>query len=236
MTRWLVILALFSATLLPAQEAGLYLRFSQWSTDLDGEVDSGGLWDLTRDLALKSDSPRVYGALYRGIKHRFSVEVNSTSIRETVIAGEDMEIDGVPVEPGTEVATGLDMKTIGVEYWYHLVSVPTFRTGLILGAEQYDIETRIQDFKVSNDKTIPYVGLGITILTPRQGIYMDAALTVGEYQGSSHLSGRIETGMDVFSGLGLYAGLRKVKIETEGDGADWDLDSSSYYFGLQLHF
>ena len=236
MTRFVLPILLLAAALLPAQEAGLYLRYSQWSTDLEGNVDAGTLWDLTQDLALESDSPRSYGIVYRGTKHRFSVEAFKSSIRETVIVGEGMVVNGVPVEPGTAVATGMDWETTEVEYWYHLISVPTFRTGIILGGEMYDVSTRIQDLEYSHDETVPYIGLGLTALTPRQGIYVDVALTVGENQDTSHLSGRIESGLDLFSGFGVYAGLRKVKVETEGDGASWDMDSSSYYFGAHLHF
>jgi hypothetical protein len=236
MTRFLAPLLLLAATLLPAQEAGLYVRYSQWSTDLSGDVETDELWDLTKDLALKSDNPRSYGILYRGVHHRFSAEACDSSVSETITAGEGLVIAGEPVEPGTEIRTSMEMRTLGVEYWYHLVSVPSFRTGIILGADRYELETRIQDLHYSEDKVIPYVGLGITALTPRQGIYMDVALTVGEGSGASHLSGRIETGMDIVSGLGLFAGLRKVKVEMEGKNAQWDLENSSYYLGAQIHF
>jgi hypothetical protein len=237
MIRWLAALLLFAA-LLPAQQAGLYLRYSQWSTDLEGDVDldAGGLWDLSRDLALESDSPVGYGVVYRGIKHRFSAELFESSLDNTFIAGEDLEIGGVPVEPGTVVTAAMDLQTLEVEYWYHLVSVPTFRTGLILGGEMYDVTTRIQDTEYSQDEVVPYIGLGITAMTPKQGIYVDVALTVGEYQDTSHLSGRVESGLDLFSGFGLYAGLRMVRLELSGDSSSWDLDTSSYYFGAHLHF
>lgn len=238
MTRSLTVLLLLAAALLPAQQAGLYLRYSQWSTDLEGDVDldAGGLWDLTKDLALESDDTIGYGIVYRGVTHRFSAELYETSDHSTFIAGEGLVIDGVPVEPGTEVATAMELKTTELEYWYHLVSVPTFRTGLIIGAEMYDLTTRVQDAEYSSDEVVPYIGLGITALTPRQGIYVDIALTAGESSGTSHLSGRIESGLDLFSGFGIYAGLRKVKVETEGEGASWDLDTSSYYFGAHIHF
>ena len=238
MIRCLTVLLLFAAASLPAQQAGLYLRYSQWSTDLEGDVDidAGGLWDVTKDLALESDDPSGYGIVYRGVKHRFSAEMYESSSRNSFTAGEGLVIGGVPVEPGTEVSTGMELKTLELEYWYHLVSVPTFRTGIIIGGEMYDVTTRIQDLEYSNDEVVPYIGLGITALTPKQGIYVDIALTAGESSGTSHLSGRIESGLDLFSGFGIYAGLRKVKVETEGESASWDLDTSSYYFGAHIHF
>jgi hypothetical protein len=237
MIRCLTALILFAA-LLPAQQAGLYLRYGQWSTDLEGDVDldAGGLWDLSKDLALDHDSPIGYGVVYRGIKHRFSAELFESSFHNTFAAPEGMAIGGVPVEPGTVVTAAMDLQTLEVEYWYHLVSVPTFRTGLVLGGEMYDATTRIQDIEASQDEVVPYIGLGITAMTPRQGIYVDVALTVGEYQDTSHLSGRVESGLDLFSGFGLYAGLRMVKLELSGDSAIWDLDTASYYFGAHLHF
>jgi hypothetical protein len=100
----------------------------------------------------------------------------------------------------------------------------------------YDVTTRIQDTEYSQDEVVPYIGLGITAMTPKQGIYVDVALTVGEYQDTSHLSGRVESGLDLFSGFGLYAGLRMVRLELSGDSSSWDLDTSSYYFGAHLHF
>lgn len=236
MIRCLTALLVLAAALLPAQQAGMYFRYSQWTTDVEGAVDAEGLLDLTKDLAIESDDPVGYGVVYRGLKHRFSAEMFESSGRDSFTAGEGLEIGGVPVEPGTVVTTEMDLETIELEYWYHIVSVPTFRTGIIIGGEMYDVRTRVQDLNYEHDEVVPYIGLGLTALTPRQGIYVDVALTVGESSGTSHLSGRIESGLDLFSGFGIYAGLREVRLETEGDQADWDLETSSYYFGAHIHF
>jgi hypothetical protein len=232
-----VFLLWLGSAALTAQDAGLYLRYGRWNSDTTGTASTfHSLADVAKDLALDDTKPTGYGILYRGQKHRFSLEVYSSSTSEEVTLEAPLDFGGRHFDAGAAVRTSMKIRSQEAEYWYPLVTVPTLRTGLVLGGEMYRVETRVADAKVMEDQFIPYVGLGVSLLTPRTKVYVDFEVVAGQYQDSTHISGRIETGVDLTQSIGIYFGLRKVKFEIgDNDKYQYDLDSSSVYIGAHLH-
>jgi len=231
-----IIFAMLAGGLL-AQDEGLYLRYGKWSSDLAGEVSTfGEAVDVAKDLALDSDKPSSYGFIYRGQRHRFGLDIFDVGTSSTVTLDAPLDFGGHHFEAGEVLGTELKIRTSELEYWYPLGLQPTLRTGLVLAAQQVKMESRIGDVSVEHDEIIPAVGLGVTFLTPRSKMYVDLVITAGENGGSSQYSGRVETGLDLTSSLGIFLGLKKAKMDLEDDhSVSFDVDTASFYLGAHLH-
>jgi hypothetical protein len=220
-----------------AQDAGLYLRYGKWSSDIGGEVSTfGQAVDVAKDLALDRDKPSAYGFIYRGQRHRFGLDIYNASTSSSVTLDGPLDFGGHHFEAGETLGTALKIKTTELEYWYPIGILPTFRTGLVLAAQQVKMESRVGDVTVDHDEIIPALGLGVTFLTPKTKVYVDLVLMVGENGGSSQYSGRVETGLDITSSLGIYTGLKKTMLKLEDDhSVSFDMDTASFYVGAHLH-
>lgn len=231
----LIILFFFSATLI-SQEVSLYLRYGKWKNDLgDTTITFSNLIELGKDMGLNDKSSNTWGILYRGLKHRFSFELFSTTNSEKIILEEDIEFGGTNFYEGQEVSTYFKLEIKEFEYWYPLFSSPLFKTGIILGVDQIRTKSMMEEVSVKSDETFPYIGFGNTIISPRSKVYIDILLTATQINNINSMSGKIETGIDLFQNIGLYMGLKKVKIEIENkEEFQIDLNMTSFYVGAYL--
>lgn len=221
-----------------SQEPSFYLRYGKWKNNLgDTTLTFSNLVELGKDMGLEDKSSNTWGFLYRGLKHRFSFELFSSTLKENIVLEKDIEFGGTTFNTGQEVETYFKVEIKEFEYWYPVFSTPLFRTGIILGANQIKTKSMIEEVSVKTDETFPYIGFGNTIISPRSKVYIDILLTATQYKDTTSMSGKIETGLDVTASIGLYMGLKKVKIEIEDKNYyDLDFDMASFYVGAYLRF
>lgn len=238
MKKILFFLLIFYSLNIFCQEPSFYLRYGRWKNNLqDTTITFSNLIELGKDLGLEDKNSNTWGFLYRGIKHRFSFELFSSTLEETIILERDLEFGGANFYEGQEVSTYFKVEIKELEYWYPVFSTPLFRTGIILGANQIKTKSMIEDVSVKNDEVFPYIGFGNTIISPRSKVYIDILLTATQYKDTTSMSGKIETGLDITQSIGLYMGLKKVKIEIEDkETYDLDFDMASFYVGAYLRF
>lgn len=221
-----------------SQEPSFYLRYGKWKNNLgDTTLTFSNLVELGKDMGLEDKSSNTWGFLYRGVKHRFSFELFSSTLKENIVLEKDIEFGGTNFNAGQEVETYFKVEIKEFEYWYPVFSTPLFRTGIILGVDQIKTKSMIEEVSVKTDETFPYIGFGNTIISPRSKVYIDILLTATQYQDTTSMSGKIETGLDITPSIGLYMGLKKVKIEIEDKNSyDLDFDMASFYVGAYLRF
>lgn len=229
---------IFCSFLAFSQEPSFYLRYGKWKNNLgDTTLTFSNLIELGKDLGLEDKSSNTWGFLYRGLKHRFSFELFSSTLKKNIILDKDIEFGGTTFNAGQEVGTYFKVEIKEFEYWYPVFSNPLFRTGIILGVDQIKTKSMIEDVSVKNDETFPYIGFGNTIISPRSKIYIDILLTASQYKNTTSMSGKIETGLDITASIGFYMGLKKIKIEIEDkENYNLDFDMASFYVGAYLRF
>ena len=235
----MIVLALGLAGTLLAQDTGLYLRYSKWSSGTSGEIASSGTAaDIGSDLGVNKDKPTAYGFVYRGDSQRLGLEVFDSSASAVRTLTAPLDFDGRHFDTGSTVRTTLKIKTTDLEYWQPLAAAtPTLRTGLVLALQRVEMRGGVEDAVLKNDDFIPAVGLGVTFLTPRSKVYLDFAVMGGEYNGSSRYGGRLEMGVDVASNIGIYLGLKQEKLDLKDNkAAVFSTDTGSFYIGAYLHF
>lgn len=236
MKKFLFFIMFFYSLSLFSQEPSFYLRYGKWKNDLsDTTLTFSNLIELGKDMGLKDKSSDTYGFLYRGLKHRFSFELFSNSISDKIILDKEIEFGGTTFEEGQEVETYFKIEIKEAEYWYPIFNSPLFKTGIIFGVDQVRTKSMMDEIAVKSDETFPYIGFGNTIISPRSKVYIDIALTATQYKDTTSMSGKIETGLDITQSIGLYMGIKKVKIEIENkDSYDLDFDMASFYVGAYL--
>ncbi|MEJ5166219.1 MAG: hypothetical protein WHV67_04230 [Thermoanaerobaculia bacterium] len=221
-----------------SQEPSFYLRYGKWKNNLGNTtLTFSNLVELGKDMGLEDKSSNTWGFLYRGLKHRFSFELFSSTLKENIVLDKDIEFGGTTFNKGQEVETYFKVEIKEFEYWYPVFSTPLFRTGIILGVDQIKTKSMIEEVSVKTDETFPYIGFGNTIISPRSKVYIDILLTATQYKDITSMNGKIETGLDITSSIGLYMGLKKVKIEIEDKSSyNLDFDMASFYVGAYLRF
>jgi hypothetical protein len=236
MKKFLFFVFLFYSIGLISQEPTLDLRYGKWKNDLgDTTITFSNLIELGKDMGLNDKNSNTWGLLYRGLKHRFSFELFSNTISDKILLEKDIDFGGTTFYKGQEVSTYFKTEIKEFEYWYPLFSSPLFKTGIILGVDQIRTKSMMEDVSVKNDEVYPYIGFGNTIISPRSKVYIDILLTATQFNDINSMSGKIETGLDLFQNIGLYMGLKKLKIEIENSNSyKIDLNMTSFYVGAYL--
>ncbi len=235
MKIFLILTFIFSYSLVFSQEPSLYIRYGKWKNDMSNtKLTFPNLIEIGKDLGLDKKSSDTFGILYRGQKHRFSIDYFSTSKEEKIILNEDINFYGTLFEEGQEVNTYFKLEIKEFEYWYPLFNSPLFKSGFIIGLDLVKTKTAMEEVSVKKDEETPYLGIGTTIITPRTKAYVDISLTTTQWKDIEALSAKLETGLDITLNMGLFMGLKKLKLEMEEKDFDIDLSLSSFYVGVYL--